>query len=77
MSSSTSKARGLYNKFAIRRTDGESASGRKHDGCDYFVLDITHDPLALPAIEAYAAAAEAGGRIALARDLRQKLSGGS
>lgn len=46
--------RGLYKKFRVERTDGRSVSGEKHDGCEYFVLDLTHDPHALPAIEAYA-----------------------
>lgn len=44
---------GLYDKFVIERTDGTSAPGRKHDGCEYFVLDLTHDKFANPAIRAY------------------------
>jgi len=48
------KTRGLYGKFRIERTDGKSAPGEKHDGCDYFVLDLTHDPHARPALMAYA-----------------------
>jgi hypothetical protein len=47
---------GLYHKFNIERTDGESAAGKKHDGCDYFVLDLTHDPFAMPALLVYAKA---------------------
>lgn len=47
---------GLYGKFRVERTDGKSAPGEKHDGCEYFVLDLTHDPFALPAIRAYAQA---------------------
>lgn len=46
--------KGLYRKYDIRRTDGSSAPGRKHDGCPYFVLDITHDEFAIPALRAYA-----------------------
>ena len=47
--------KGLYRKFHdVQRTDGRSAPGEKHDGCTYFVLDITHDPHALPALAAYA-----------------------
>lgn len=38
------KERGLYNKFVVLRTDGRSDPGEKHYRCDYFVLDITHDP---------------------------------
>ncbi len=47
---------GLYRKFTVTRTDGASEPGQKHDGCDYFVLDLTHDPFAPEAIRAYAAA---------------------
>ena len=36
----------LYQKFDIRRADGTDAPGEKHDGCQYFVLDLTHDPYA-------------------------------
>lgn len=47
-------ARGLYRKFIpIIRADGQSGVGKKHFGCQYFVLDLTHDPYALHAIEAY------------------------
>jgi hypothetical protein len=45
---------GLYHKFTVTRTDGTSAPGQKHDGCEYFVLDITHDPHAYAALRAYA-----------------------
>jgi hypothetical protein len=48
------KTRGLYNKFTVTRTDGTSAPGGKHDGCEYFVLDLTHDKHAAAAIKAYA-----------------------
>ena len=46
-------SRGLYDKFIVTRTDGQSDPGEKHDGCDYFVLDLTHDVHALPALIAY------------------------
>jgi hypothetical protein len=52
------RTRGLYEKFRVERTDGESAPGGKHEGCEYFVLDLTHDPHALPAILAYAKSCE-------------------
>lgn len=45
---------GLYHKFNVSRTDGSSEPGCKHHGCDYFVLDLTHDPFAMPALAAYA-----------------------
>ena len=41
--------RGLYEKFTVRRTDGSDAVGFKHRGCEYFVLDLTHDKYAVPA----------------------------
>lgn len=46
--------RGLYEKFRVERTDGRSAEGEKHDGCEYFVLGLDHDPHALAALHAYA-----------------------
>lgn len=48
------KRRGIYQKFNVSRTDGQSSPGKKHDGCVYFVLDIDHDPHARPAMVAYA-----------------------
>ena len=45
---------GLYGKFNVTRTDGKSEPGQRHHNCDYFVLDLSHDPHALPAIAAYA-----------------------
>lgn len=50
--------RGLYEKFVVQRTDGSSAKGGKHDGCAYFVLDVSHDPHALAALRAYADSCE-------------------
>ena len=47
------KTRGLYGKFNIGRTDGKSAPGEKHEGCEYFVLDLNHDPFAYNALIAY------------------------
>jgi len=48
------KQKGIYKKFVVYRTDGESAAGKKHDGCSYFVLDLDHDKHAKAAIIAYA-----------------------
>lgn len=45
---------GLYEKFLVKRTDGSSEPGCKHYLCRYFVLDLTHDLHAIPAILAYA-----------------------
>jgi len=62
---------GLYEKFHVIRTDGGSAPGGKHEHCEYFVLDLTHDPFALPAIVAYANACR-GDCPQLAADLMAK-----
>lgn len=44
--------RGLYQKFAVSRTSPEAEA--RHQGCEYFVLDITHDRHASAALAAYA-----------------------
>lgn len=69
------KTRGLYpeGKFDVRRKDGSSLPGGKHEDCHYFVLDLTHDPFAIPAIRAYATACRAEYPL-LARDLENKLA---
>jgi len=46
--------RGLYNKFSVTRTDGQSESCEKHCGCDYFIIDLDHDPLATEMLRLYA-----------------------
>jgi NTP pyrophosphatase (non-canonical NTP hydrolase) len=50
----TNKGRGLYGKFLVKRQDGSSEVGGKHENCQYFVLDLTHDRNAVPALLAYA-----------------------
>ena len=50
--------RGVYKKFRVERTDGQSAPGEKHHDCEYFVLDTIHDPYARAALLAYAFACE-------------------
>ena len=60
---------GLYRKFNVSRVDGSDGPGGKHDGCDYFVIDRTHDKYASAALLAYAAACEAEYPM-LAADLR-------
>ena len=47
---------GIYNKFNVTRTDGRDAPGEKHHGAQYFVLNISTDPFAIPALAAYAEA---------------------
>lgn len=62
------RAKGLYNKYKVVRL-GETV--REHKDCQYFVLDISHDPHALPAIRAYADSCEKDGYVELANDLRR------
>lgn len=64
-------ADGLFDKFDVARTDGRSARGEKHERCDYFVLDMSHDPYAAAAVRAYAnACAETHPQLAEALDDR-------
>jgi hypothetical protein len=67
------KERGLYSKYGIRRLDGSTEPGKKHAKCDFFVLDITHDPHAAPAIFSYARSAGADGYTQLEKDLYSKI----
>jgi hypothetical protein len=67
------RARGLYNKYLVYRVDRRDRRvNDKHSGCRYFVLDLTHDPHAKPALLAYAASARADGYTALADDLERE-----
>ncbi|HZW25150.1 MAG TPA: hypothetical protein VFF26_06685 [Gallionella sp.] len=50
---------GLFRKFDVRRVDGSDRPGGKHHGCEYFVLDVDHDPHAPAALLAYAQACAA------------------
>jgi hypothetical protein len=65
------KAVGLYNKFIVERTDGRSDIGKKHYGCEYFVLDLDHDQYAIAALFAYADSCSTEYPL-LAQDLRAK-----
>lgn len=65
---------GLSHKYNVERTDGSSAPGGKHHGDDYFVLNLTTDRHAIPAIKAYAKSCEKD-YPQLATDLRSKLRG--
>lgn len=67
------KHRGFYHKFIVERTDGKSAPGEKHDRCEYFVLDMSHDKHALPALRAYEMSCRYEYPI-LAEDLRAKIA---
>lgn len=64
---------GLYRKFKVERTDGSSEPGGKHEGCEYFVLDMDHDDHARAAIEAYVQSLEDAEEYpTLAADLRYR-----
>jgi len=65
------KTKGLLHRYDIHRTDGRDRPGAKHDGCDLFVLDLTHDPFAIAAITAYADACMAEYPV-LAQHLRDR-----
>lgn len=65
---------GVYFKFLVERTDGKSAPGEKHFGCQYFVLDCDHDPYAKSALLAYADACQ-GKFPKLAEDARRMANG--
>jgi len=47
------KDKGLYNKFKVYRKDGQDKPGDRHHHCSYFVIDMTHDKFAMPALMAY------------------------
>lgn len=61
--------RGLYRKFAVKRRDGSSEMGGKHYRCNYFVLDLDHDPHAAAALAGYAVSCRDEYAL-LARDLQ-------
>ena len=63
---------GIYTKYYVRRTDGKDLPGEKHDGCFLFVLDVSHDPHALPAIQSYADSCQ-GDYPILAQELRDRI----
>lgn len=62
---------GIYPKYEVSRTDGRDLPGEKHHDCDLFVLDLTHDQAAIPAMLAYAEAC-AVTRPTLSRELSEK-----
>lgn len=72
--SRSNNEQGLYRKFEVYRTDRSDAGpGCKHWGCDYFVIDVTHDQHAKAALAAYADACEAT-HPQLAADMRTRYS---
>ena len=62
--------RGFYEKFNVERVDGGSKLLQRHEGCDYFVIDLDHDPHACASLMAYAAACDLSHPL-LADDLRR------
>lgn len=62
--------KGIYNKYIVRRIDGK----RGHDNCQYFVLDVSHDKYAIPALEAYIKALPESFEL-LKNDLRKIIRG--
>lgn len=62
---------GLIDKFKVERLT-PSRRNIEHDGCFYFVLDLTHDAAAGPALMAYADQIE-DQYPKLAGELRQKV----
>lgn len=64
---------GLYPKFEVHRTDPEAEV--RHEGHAYFVLDLTDDAFAGPALRAYADACRDEYPV-LASDLYRLLDGG-
>jgi len=62
---------GLYHKFNVTRTDGKDQPGGKHEHDEYFVLNLTTDKNAIPALAAYAESCTEKYPV-LAADLRKK-----
>lgn len=61
---------GVYRKYLVKRLRDRE---KKHARCEFFVLDMMHDPFAIPALTAYAEACEAT-HPELAEDLRTKIA---
>lgn len=40
-------------KYLVFRTDGRDREDEKHANCEYFVIDLTHDPFAQDVIQFY------------------------
>ena len=65
--------RGMYPKYYVSRIDGSDQPGGIHHGSDYYVLDLTNDKFAKPAIVAYVDACKTE-LPALAIDLMSKVN---
>jgi hypothetical protein len=62
---------GLFHKYDIKRTDGKDLPGEKHQDCEYFVLDLTHDKHAAYALMIYALSCKRENPV-LSRELLKK-----
>lgn len=60
---------GVFKKYSVVRLADRAG---KHVGCDFFVLDVTHDPHAVSALLAYAESV-ANDNPDLAKELRARL----
>lgn len=69
--SKPAEEQGLFRKFIVQRVDRSDQPGGKHHGCEYFVLDVDHDPHAKAALQAYAKACEQT-HPDLSNDLRER-----
>lgn len=63
---------GLEERYEVTRLT-PSSRGIVHEGCEYFVLDLTHDPIARMAARVYAVRAGAMGYTKLSLELRAKV----
>jgi len=52
------KLQGVFRKYEVRRVDGRDQPGEDRHGDEHFVLNLTRDPHAVPAIAAYARSCE-------------------
>lgn len=66
MTDDPDKQTGLYSKYLVDRLNDPDG---KHNACDFFVLDLKHDPIARGAALAYAEVARVMGYEQLANDL--------
>lgn len=68
------KTKGIHRKYVVDRVDKTDVmEGDKHFDCELFVLDLTHDKHAIPAIKAYIESCRKDGYELLAEDLERKL----
>lgn len=47
-----------HDRYLVKRADGSSTPGGKHENCEYYVLDLDCEPLVHVALDAYATACE-------------------